>query len=143
MARRMGGNSLNINNHKNSKTMRKMIYMAPVESMSGKWAQTSKSTYLNDVGKMYNRFIISQSRVRRFAKGDGGRVNYYAFRSESNAHNLTAAEAATRTLFATRTAQVRAIYADVQQYTAIRAQWQASGESVTLRQYIWSHLPNP
>lgn len=123
--------------------MRKMIYMAPVESISGKWAQVTKTTYRNDDGKTFNRFIISQSRARRFAKGDGGRVNYFAYRSDSNMHSISPAEAATRTLFATRAAQVRAIYADVEQYTTIRAQWLASGQSVTLRQYIWNSLPNP
>lgn len=124
--------------------MRTIMYMAPVETMGGKWAQVTKTTYHNGDGTgVYNRFIISQSRQRIFAKGDGGRVNYFAYRSDSNNHTPSPQELAARALFATRTAQVRTIYADVTQIATYRAQWKASGQAITLRQYIWNHLPTP
>lgn len=120
--------------------MRKIIYMAPVESMSGKWAQVSKTTYDNgNLGNVvYNRFIISQSRQRVTARGEAGRVNYFAYRSDSNFHTLSAGEVAARTLFATNTGLVRAAYADPTTYNQYRAQWAASGQKVTLRQFIWN-----
>ena len=118
---------------------RTIVYMAPVETMGGKWAQVSRSTYKNgeDGSGVYNRFIISQSRMRIYAKGDAGRVNYFAYRSESNAHGLTAAEIATRNTFKSVAAKVRAAYADVTKYTTYMAQWKASGQKVTLRKFIW------
>lgn len=119
--------------------MRKIIYMAPIESMSGKWAQMSKTTYQNGDGtNVYNRFIISQSRQRIYARGEAGRANYFAFRSDSNYHPLSAGEVAARTLFATNTGLVRAAYADPTTYNQYRAQWAASGQKITLRQFIWN-----
>lgn len=118
--------------------MRKIIYMAPVETMSGKWAQVSKTTYDNGDGNaVNNRFIISQSRQRIYARGEAGRVNYFAYRSDSNYHVLSAGEVEVRTRFATNAALVRAAYADPTTYNQYRAEWAASGQKVTLRKYIW------
>lgn len=112
--------------------------MAPVESMSGKWAQVAKTTYDNLEGNnVFNRFIISQSRQRIYARGEAGRVNYFAYRSDSNYHPLTAAEIAARTNFATWAAAVRAAFADPTTYNQYRTQWAASGRKVTLRKFIW------
>lgn len=116
---------------------RTIIYMAPVETMGGKWSQVSRTTYQNGEDRQFNRFIISQSRSRIYAKGDAGRVNYFAYRSESNFHGLSAAEIATRNTFKTVAAKVRAAYADVTKYTTYVAQWKASGQKVTLRKFIW------
>lgn len=116
---------------------RTIIYMAPVETMGGKWSQVSRTTYQNGQDRQFNRFIISQSRSRIYAKGDAGRVNYFAYRSESNFHGLSSAEITARNTFKTVAAKVRAAYADVTKYTTYLAQWKASGQKVTLRKFIW------
>ena len=117
--------------------MRTIIYMAPVETMGGKWAQVSKTTYLNGADRQFNRFIISQSRMRTYAKGEAARVNYFAFRSDSNYHGLSQNEITVRNTFKTVAAKVRAAYADVTKYPTYVAQWKASGRKVTLRKFIW------
>lgn len=116
---------------------RKIFYLAPVERMSGKWAQSDVTTTGNDSGRTNNRFIISQSRRRQGASGLLGYRNYFAYRTESNIHPLSADELRVRQRFSDISALVRAAYMDETKYREYLNQWQASGRKVTLRKFIW------
>lgn len=129
--------------------MRKITYLAPVESMSGKWTQKSNTTYHNPEdgitgwGSGTNvRFIISQTKRRVYA--DGSHIkSYFAYRSESNFHIPSSREQTARDLFRTKAAAVREVYATAATLQTYTQQWRASGQHVTLRKYIWDNIPNP
>lgn len=114
-------------------TMRYVRYMAPVESVSGKWAQKDVKAGEQTLASNTPRTLfISQRRDNIF-----GFKAYFAIKNNNRTSSYTAQELAQQTRFKAVAARVVAAYSNPSMLQSYKQQWEAAGKEVTLRKYIW------
>lgn len=113
--------------------MRYVRYIAPVESVSGKWAQQNVTAGDQNLPSNTPRTLfISQRRDNLF-----GFKAYFAIKSANRSTPVTEGEILARARFTQVAKAVTAAYKDTTKFDAYRAQWAAAGKTVTLRKFIW------